>query len=75
MDHSDKTGLTDKKYKRNAPELVLPEIAGWELLPTDMTDGTRFIVNLQNDISEALQNACESDPGSSDDYFAERQRQ
>ncbi|WP_413676634.1 hypothetical protein [Pantoea dispersa] len=64
-----------RKHQRNAPELVLPEIAGWELLPTEITDGARSIVNLQVDIPDALQNADYSDPGSGDDYFAERQRQ
>ncbi|MCG7368530.1 hypothetical protein MHZ90_20760 [Pantoea sp. ACRSH] len=60
-----------RKHQQNAPELVLPEIAG----STEITDGARSIVNLQNDIPDALQNADDGDPGSGDDYFAERQRQ
>jgi hypothetical protein len=64
----------ERSHQCPDPTLALPEIRDWELLPLVVTDGARAIENQQNDIPGLLRDARETDDGSGNQYFAERQR-
>ncbi|WP_432537468.1 hypothetical protein [Pantoea eucalypti] len=65
-------------YRKRKPQCLdasfsIPDIADWELLPLNFTDGTRALENLQRDTPDALTEAWEYGDGSGDDYFGRRQ--
>lgn len=64
----------ERSHQCPDPTLALPEIRDWKLLPLVFTDGARAIENQQNDIPDLLRDAWETDDGSGNQYFAERQR-